>query len=108
MAEIVTAWQCIGCGRIEAPQPCVGVCQDRRVAFVDAAAFREVVGRAEQTERRAEALLALARRLAATTPREGAWEASFRAFQAEARRTLADLAPSDLALSDLKQADVSA
>ena len=26
--DIVTVWQCIGCGRIEAPQPGIGVCQD--------------------------------------------------------------------------------
>jgi hypothetical protein len=34
MAERVTAWQCIGCGRIEGAQPCVGICQDRRTDFV--------------------------------------------------------------------------
>ena len=29
-AERIVAWQCIGCGRLEGPQPCVGVCQDAR------------------------------------------------------------------------------
>ena len=34
MTEYVKAWQCIGCGKIEAPQTCIGVCQDRKVSFV--------------------------------------------------------------------------
>lgn len=34
MNETVKAWQCIGCGEIEAPQTCIGVCQDRKVDFV--------------------------------------------------------------------------
>jgi hypothetical protein len=31
MKDYVKAWQCIGCGKIEAPQACIGVCQDRKV-----------------------------------------------------------------------------
>jgi hypothetical protein len=27
MTDYVKAWQCIGCGKIEAPQTCIGVCQ---------------------------------------------------------------------------------
>ena len=34
MAEYIQAWQCIGCGKIEAPQPCIGVCRDRKVLFI--------------------------------------------------------------------------
>ena len=34
MTDYVEAWQCIGCGKIEAPQTCIGVCRDRKVAFV--------------------------------------------------------------------------
>ena len=34
MTDRITAWQCIGCGRIDGPQPCVGTCQDRRTEFV--------------------------------------------------------------------------
>jgi len=30
----VKAWQCIGCGKIDAPQTCIGICQDCRVEFV--------------------------------------------------------------------------
>src|ERR1019366_9504969 len=44
-AERISAWQCIGCGRIEGPQPCVGVCQDKKVTFVSAEAYDAVAAR---------------------------------------------------------------
>ena len=44
-AERIAAWQCIGCGRIEGPQPCVGVCQDRKVTFVSADAYDAALAR---------------------------------------------------------------
>ena len=34
MIERMTAWQCVGCGRIEDAQPCIGVCKDRKINFV--------------------------------------------------------------------------
>ena len=34
MGDYINAWQCIGCGKIEAPQTCIGVCQDRKVQLV--------------------------------------------------------------------------
>ena len=41
MSNRVKAWQCIGCGKIEAPQTCIGVCQDRKVEFVYASEHEE-------------------------------------------------------------------
>ena len=35
MGDYIQAWQCIGCGKIEAPQTCVGVCRDRKILLVD-------------------------------------------------------------------------
>ena len=86
MIERMKAWQCIGCGRIEAAQTCIGICQDRRVEFVYASEHEEALARALG---QADALRALVRRLAWTTPHEGEWERSFRALQEQARRTLA-------------------
>ena len=88
MIERIKAWQCIGCGRIEAAQTCIGICQDRRVEFVYASEHEEALARMEQALGQAEALRALVRRLAWTTPHEGEWERSFRALQEQARRTL--------------------
>ena len=96
MTEYVKAWQCIGCGMIEAPQTCIGVCEYRKAeliyAFDHEQAIAEVIAEAR---RRTEALVALARQLASTTPREGEWERSYRAMQDQARRALSALALSD-------------
>ncbi len=98
MAEYVKAWQCIGCGRIEAPQTCIGVCQDRKVQFVYAREHDEALAQARQAEQRADILKALVRQLAHTTPRAGEWEQCYRALQNQARRTMATLASDHLDL----------
>ncbi len=88
MSERLTAWQCIGCGRIEGPQPCIGVCKDRRVDFVYAAEHDEALAQLAHAHARAEALAAVVRALAYTTPRAGEWERAYRALQGRARRAL--------------------
>ncbi len=92
MTERMTAWQCIGCGRIEGAQPCVGICQDRRMDFVYASDYDEALAQLALMRRRTETLVALVRQLAFTTPREGEWERTFRALKARAQRTLDALA----------------
>ena len=92
MTERMTAWQCIGCGRIEDAQPCVGICQDRKTEFVYASDYDGVVAQLARAQRQAEALAALVRQLAWTTPREGLWEQTYRALQGRARQTLGTLA----------------
>jgi hypothetical protein len=87
-AERISAWQCIGCGRVEGPQPCVGVCQDKKVTFVSAEAYDLVVARLRDAEARLAALESLATRMALAKPRVGEWEKSYRALQDEARRAL--------------------
>jgi hypothetical protein len=102
LAPEFLAWQCIGCGRIEAPQPCIGVCQDRKVSFVYANDYAEAFGRLLEAQERIAALESLARRMAFSNPREGGWEPSYKSLQEEARRVLkgaqapqpADQAPS--------------
>ena len=91
MSEPIPAWQCIGCGRIEAPQTCLGICQDRRVEFVFASEHREAQRELASAARQRDALLALVRRLAWIHPRDAGWEGSYRALQAEARGLLATL-----------------
>jgi hypothetical protein len=86
MTDYVTAWQCTGCGRLEAAQPCVGVCQDRRVRLVSAEDYDAAAERA----RLGEGALALARRLARTQPRGERWRESFEAFREEAERIVAE------------------
>jgi len=78
----IKVWQCIGCGRIDDPQPCVGVCRDQKVEWVLAADHD-----AELAAARAEieALRDVVRRIALTNPRDGQWEPTWRALQARAR-----------------------
>ena len=89
MADIMKAWQCIGCGRIEAPQNCVGICQDRKVDLVYAGELDAMRAASDAASGHVELLEAVVRRLARTTPRDGEWERSWRALQADARRALA-------------------
>lgn len=91
MTDFVEAWQCIGCGRIEAPQPCIGVCQDRKVRFVYAGEYEETLKHARRADRKAESLQNLVRQLALTNPRGDQWEQCYRAMQDQARRLLATL-----------------
>ncbi len=82
MIERITVWRCIGCGRIDAPQPCVGICQDRKVQLIEATDCDRLLSRSADFE-------SLIRMLAQTTPHEGQWEQSYRRFQEAARRLLA-------------------
>lgn len=88
MTERITAWQCIGCGRVESAQPCVGICEDRKAEFVNASDYDEALAQLALTRRRAEGLAAVVRELACTTPRGGEWERTYRALQARAQRVL--------------------
>jgi hypothetical protein len=72
-------WQCIGCGRIEDPRPCVGICQDRTEEYVLAA----------EHDRAVEALARVVRTIALTTPREGEALRHWKALQERARSALA-------------------
>jgi hypothetical protein len=89
MSDHVKAWQCIGCGKIEAPQTCIGVCQDRKVEFVYAFEHEDALAQLDAALSRANALEAFVRRLARTKPHDGEWEHCYRRFQVDARELLA-------------------
>lgn len=96
MAEYIQAWQCIGCGRIEAPQPCIGVCQDRKVLLIgkgEHEAALEEIGRLRAQLAEASAMLL---RFEKARPREGQWEQGWLALQGQVRalRALLDAARS--------------
>jgi len=96
MTDYIQAWQCIGCGKIEAPQPCIGVCRDRKVLMVgkdDHERVRDAVRDLQRQMRSAHALLS---QLAWSVPREGQWEPSWRALQRRARELLSTLEPIDI------------
>lgn len=87
----IEAWECVGCGRIEAPQTCIGVCRDRKLELVDAGVHQDALNKLREAAERIERLESLARRLARARPREGQWERSYRVLQEEATELLAAL-----------------
>jgi hypothetical protein len=90
-----TTWWCSGCGGIDAPQPCLGICIWRRVDWVNAQIYDREHNRAvagHDTELRLRALL---RPVASITPRERHWKLGWRTMRAQAQRSLSD-APVDV------------
>ena len=79
--ERIHGWRCIGCGKVDAPRTCIGVCQDKRVELVLAEDYAELAWRVEQLE---EALALIAH----ISPKPEKLEASWAALQARARALL--------------------
>jgi len=80
-AAPISVWECVGCGRIDHPQPCVGICRDRKAEIVFASDYRKALERIAELE-------TVLRRIVGTTPRGGNWERSYRALQEQAQRVL--------------------
>ncbi len=91
LPDTITAWQCVGCGRLEAPRNCIGICQDRRVEIVGANDYADVRFALDEANERIATLEAFVERLSRITPREGAWKQCLLALQADARKALARL-----------------
>ena len=85
MADRIKVWQCVGCGRIDDPQPCVGVCRDAKVEYVLASHHDAEIAAARAE---IEALRDVVQRIAHTNPRNGQWERTWLALQERARKAL--------------------
>lgn len=96
MTDWIEAWQCAGCGKIEAPQPCIGVCRDRKILMVGKDEHERVLDAARDLQRQVQTAHTLLSHLAWSVPREGQWELSYRALQTRARELLNMLAPIDI------------
>lgn len=86
--DTITAWQCIGCGRVDAPANCVGICQDRKVELIGAWDYADAVVALEEARDRIAILESALGRLAHVTPRDGTWKESYLALQTHARKIL--------------------
>ena len=91
MTDYIQAWQCIGCGKIEAPQPCIGVCRDRKILMVAKDDHERVAEQLAQARARVRTAIDMLGRVAHSTPHEGQWERSYRALQEQARTAIAKL-----------------
>jgi len=92
MTDTLKAWECIGCGRLESSQPCVGVCRDRPVELVYAHEYARVLEELRLARERSTALEAVVRHLAWTSPRPGRCEETLAALRVRARALLAAFA----------------
>ena len=90
MIDTIKVWQCIGCGSIEARETCIGVCEYRKAEFVAAGEHERVIAELEATRSALAELRCVVARLARVTPRPGAFERSYRAFQQQAQTLLQD------------------
>ena len=90
MIDYIQAWQCIGCGKIEAPQPCIGVCRDRKVLMVGKGEHEQVLAELADVQQQLKGLQAVLLQLAWSQPRDGQWERCWRALQLRAREWIAD------------------
>ena len=88
MAEIIEAFQCMGCGRIDVPRECIGICQDRLMKIVAAGDYLAAVERARSAEREVEAMRTLLRQIAHVSPDDDRWQETLEAFQLRARALL--------------------
>lgn len=95
MADYIQAWQCVGCGRIEAPQTCLGVCRDRKILMVAKDDHDRAIADLDRAKRRIEVALAMLARVVHSTPQEGQWERSYRALQEQARAAIATIEATD-------------
>jgi hypothetical protein len=86
--DFATTWWCAGCGGIDAPQPCIGICVWRALEWVNRTRYLEeracTLAQCDTEQR----LRGLVRRVASVTPRAGQWEPGWRAFGARARETV--------------------
>lgn len=92
-APAITAWQCIGCGRLDGPRPCIGVCQDRKVSLVHAEVHERALADLAAMRRERDACAAFARMVATARPHEGQWQRSYEALQQRALALLGGPVP---------------
>lgn len=86
--EPLDLWACATCGRIERPQPCLGVCVRVPEAVIPAAEHAGLAARASAARSAADAHAVLLARAAHTTPRPGSEPATLAAFAAQAQAVL--------------------
>lgn len=86
--ECTTTWWCAGCGGIDAPQPCLGICIWRRVEWVNATLYEHERQRALAERHTEGRLRRLPQRAASITPREGHWQQGWNALEALGRQAL--------------------
>jgi hypothetical protein len=92
-APRLTTWACGGCGRVEAEAPCVGICTDAPIDVVRASVYDEARAELATVRARVGELVAVARLVAFTQPRDGDSEAHLHALKRVADERVAAAQP---------------
>ena len=79
---IVEAWGCPDCGRIDAPRPCLGVCERRPLLMADAGEYRRLARAADELRAEVDELASRARLIANVKARPGHEETTMAALRA--------------------------
>jgi len=91
--EPAIVWQCLTCGLVEAPQPCLGVCIRRSGEFLNADRHVELEARLVAVQCQTSKLRVLIRQFASVTPHVGQWQKASRFFEERAIKLLHSASP---------------
>lgn len=86
--EIIEGWGCPDCGRVDAPQPCLGICIRRPGMVADASEYRQFAARSQPMDAADRELSKLAHIVAAVAPRPGREELTAATLRSRARDLL--------------------
>lgn len=86
----VQAWGCRGCGRVDAPRPCIGVCVRRPVPMVELTRIEGLAAALEADAEAAVALVPVVAMIAHVRPRAGREDETRAALAARAAAALAE------------------
>lgn len=89
--DYIQAWQCIGCGRIEAPQTCIGVCRDKKIFVVGKDQHERALAQIARLQNQLGEVRRQLLRFAQCTPNEGRFESTFLALQEQVRHLVEQL-----------------
>lgn len=86
--DVIEGWGCPRCGRVDAPQPCLGICVRRPGLVADIAEYREYAAQAQRTAEVDRTLSAFVHVVGGVHPRPGREQQTVESLRARARTLL--------------------
>jgi hypothetical protein len=91
LPESLLLWSCIGCGAMGNSQPCVGICDYRKLEIVSAEEYADAFEMVSELMDQIEQLTAMAQLIASVSGDRSNSESTYRSLQARARDLLRSL-----------------
>ena len=86
--DVIEGWGCPRCGRVDAPQQCLGICIRRPGLVADVAEYREYAAQAQRSAEVDRTLSAFAHLVGGVHPRPGQEQQTVESLKARARALL--------------------